>query len=421
MNAQELKLRDEMARVATQMRGIVDKAEAENRGLSGDEETTWRNLVEAHEGLEARLERVRSVANLPTDDDPAESRGINPGNTTTAAASADDSAKAYRAAFDEWARFGSEGMSPEQRAILRNGMMAGDDLKELRAQGIATGGAGGYTVPQDFAGFVTEARRAFGGLRAAAGQAGGPTLIQTERGNALPFPTLDETSVTGALLGENVQASVSDMTFGQVQLDAYKYTSGIVLVPIELMQDEAVGLEALIGRALGVRLGRITATHYATGTGTAQPHGIATAASTTAAAGAAAITWDDLVTLKHAVDPAYRPAARFVFNDATFRALKLLKDADSRPIWQPQVASEVPATIDGDQYIIEQGLANIGTGNRSVVYGDLSGFYIREVMGYSMLRLVERYADFGQVGFIGFMRADSGLVATSSVRALAHP
>jgi HK97 family phage major capsid protein len=53
----------------------------------------------------------------------------------------------------------------------------------------------------------------------------------------------------------------------------------------------------------------------------------------------------------------------------------------------------------------------------TVVFGDLKKFTVRKVLDMSMIRLVELYANAGQVGFQGFERIDSNLTVASST----HP
>jgi HK97 family phage major capsid protein len=55
-------------------------------------------------------------------------------------------------------------------------------------------------------------------------------------------------------------------------------------------------------------------------------------------------------------------------------------------------------------------MANIATGNKTISFGQHKKYYIRDVQGIFVLRLTERYADYGQVGFIAFMRQDSELL-----------
>ena len=199
--------------------------------------------------------------------------------------------------------------------------------------------------------------------------------------------------------------------FGELVLGAYKYTSKIIRVSVELLQDSAFNMEQYIGGKFGERLGRATAAHYATGTGTGQPNGLMTAATAgVTAASATAITYLEMLDLKHSVDPAYRVSPMWLFNDSTLKALKQLVDLDGRPLWSPAIAADAPATFDGDPYQIDQGIDSIATGNRTVAYGDMSKYLIRDVLGMQMVTLRERYADFHQAGFIAFMRTDADLL-----------
>ena len=178
-----------------------------------------------------------------------------------------------------------------------------------------------------------------------------------------------------------------------------------------------------MGGLLGKRLGRIQATHFATGTGTSQPAGILGAAGSTEGAEAvatAAITFKDLNALIHSIDPAYRlnGMGAFVFNDSTLAALEDLDDADGRPIWRPSLAEGAPATIAGYRYVIDQGYGSIATGVKVATFGDHSAYMIRRVNGVTMMRLAERYAEFMQVALLGFNRADGALLDTSAVKHL---
>ena len=391
-------LRAKPNEIASKMRALVKKAEDEDRGFTAEEQAEWRNMNDEFEALEARVQAADRLAKLELPGNDPEPRGGDlPGRGDTdpgaagAAGDGDDAAEEYRNAFMSWVRYGRNQLTPSEREALFEQRMSNEEIKELRQQGVGTDAAGGFLVPEGFAGFITERRLAFGALRAAAGSVGGPTLIETGTGNDLPFPDNDDTGNAGAIIAESVADTDQDMVFGEVRLGAFTYTSRIVRVSVELMQDEEVQLEPFIGRKLGERLGRATAPHYANGTGAAQPQGLVSGVATVAAAAAGAIAYADLINLKHGVDPAYRVGApRFVFNDTTFRDIKLLLDGNGRPLWQPAVGSEVPGTMDGDSYIIEQGVPNVGTGLRSAVYGDLSGFVIREVLGVTLMRLAER-------------------------------
>ena len=213
----------------------------------------------------------------------------------------------------------------------------------------------------------------------------------------------------------------TELEFGQKQLGAYKYSSKVVRVSIELLQDSAFALDGFITRKFGQRLGRITARHYATGTGTDQPQGLMGAAGVGhATTSETDIGYTDLLRLKHSVDPAYRNMddCRWVFNDSVLLKFKEMMDADGRPLWKPSIADGTPALIDGSPYIIDQGCPNAEAGQVPMAFGSLSEFVIRDVLGFTMHRLTEKYIDYGQIGFLAFMRTDSDLMDTAAVKTL---
>src|SRR5664280_1390339 len=85
---------------------------------------------------------------------------------------------------------------------------------------------------------------------------------------------MDDTANVGAILAENTQETQLDLTVGQTQLGAYMYTSKIVLVSLQLLQDAIIDVNELVPRKLGERLGRIQNQHFTTGTGSSEPLGI---------------------------------------------------------------------------------------------------------------------------------------------------
>lgn len=275
----------------------------------------------------------------------------------------------------------------------------------VAAQSVGTTTAGGHTTFPGFVQNLEQAMLQFGGMRQVS------TILRTATGSALDWPTVNDTSNTGALLSENVQDSEQDVTFGNLTIDAYKYTSKIVRVSVELMQDSAFNMGGTLGSLLGERLGRIQNTHATTGTGSSQPNGIVTAATLgKTAASASALTMDELLDLQASVDPAYRSNASWMFNDATRNAIRKLKSTDSVYHWQPGAVSGDPDRLFNDPITINQDMASITNSAKTVLYGALSKYLMREVLGVTLVRMNERYADYHQVGFVAIMRFDGDLL-----------
>lgn len=278
---------------------------------------------------------------------------------------------------------------------------------EQRTLSAFTGTAGGYTVPTGFMNNFETALLAYANVREVA------DVIRTDAGNDMPWPTSDDTSNKGARIAENTAPSTSvDPTFGSMVLRAHKYTSKIVLVPYELLNDSAFQLATWLGDLLGTRIGRIQADEFTTGTGNSMPKGIVTASTLgVTAASATAITWDEIYGLKHSVNPAYRMGAGWMLHDGVLLYVKKLKDGNGRYLWQSGTADGAPDTIDGDPIVINQSMdSTVASANKTLLYGQLSKYKIRDAGEIRMRRLVERYADSDQEGFVCFMRSDGNLL-----------
>ena len=63
--------------------------------------------------------------------------------------------------------------------------------------------------------------------------------------------------------------------------------------------------------------------------------------------------------------------------------------------------------------VINQAMAVPAASAKPVLFGDFSRYKVRRVKGVRLLRLVERYADSLQVGFIAFQRLDGRSVDAS--------
>lgn len=277
---------------------------------------------------------------------------------------------------------------------------------ELRQQSTVLDGTGGELVPDEMMRALDIALLTFGGARQAS------SVVQTATGADMPFPTVNDTAVKGEIIDENAAANQGDVTFGQIVLGSFKYSSKIVLVSIELMQDSATNIPQLLGRLLGERIGRIQNDHFTVGAGTTLPFGMVTAAADSAvvAAGAAALTYDEIVDLYHSVDPAYRGAgAGFMMNDTTLSLVKKVVDGNGRLLWQGGLVPGQPNTILGSSYVINQSMAS-GADAKAMLYGQLNKYLIRDVLGFTLIRLDERYAEYGQIGFLAWARSDGNLI-----------
>lgn len=394
-----------------------DKAqEFQNRSaaeadMSAEDRSAWDAALADVERLSADIEREERHQRLA---------GVDYSQVVQATKEEDDErhggpdqAAAYADAWRTWMR-DPDSLSGEERSALTTGWVNG---KELRAQGVATGAAGGYLVPPAFRAQMTEAQKFFSSMRDVA------EVITTETGANLPWPTNDDTANVGAILAENSQVTEQDVTLGQADIGAYTYTSKLVRVSLQLLNDNAFNMESWLARKLGERIGRAQNAHFTTGTGTNQPEGVQTNAligKTGATGQTTSVTYDDLIDLIHSVDPAYRLGGRagWMFHDTTLATARKLKDGQGRPLWEPSVQAGVPDALLGYQYTVNQDMPVMAANARSILFGDLyAGYLIRDVQDVQLLRLAERYADYLQVGFLAFARTDGTPQDTAAYKA----
>lgn len=304
-------------------------------------------------------------------------------------------------------RNGQQNLSPEQAAQIRNAMST------------TTPAEGGYTVPSEVAKMVIDQLKAYGGMREVA------EILTTDTGAGLNFPTSDGTSEEGEIVGENAAATAGDITFNTVALNPFKYSSKKIALPVELVQDSGIDIVGLVIARLSTRLGRITNKHFTIGTGSGQPNGIMTASTigvTGTTGNTTAVTYDALIDLQHSVNRAYRRNGRFMMADATVGAIRKMKDGQNRPIFVPGyevgVPGGVPDTLLGAPLIVNDDVAVMAANARSIAFGDLSKYIIRDVRGSMSIRRFDdsAFALNGQVGFCGWMRTGGNLTDTAAVR-----
>lgn len=271
------------------------------------------------------------------------------------------------------------------------------------------GTAGGYTYGETFIGQLEVAMLAYGGMFQVA------DVIRTATGERMRWPTANDTSNTGRQLGENgAVTSTANPTFGQVFWDSYKFTSDAVLVPYELIRDNAVNLASVLSTMLGERLGRIQNTKYTTGTGAGTPKGIVTASTLgVTAASATAIAFDELIDLEHSVDPSRRdmPGVGYMIHDSILLALRKLKNGTGDYLWNRGANGGAPDTLNNRPYTVNQDMASsIAASAKTVLFGQLNAYKIRQVAAIRMYRLTERYRDNDQDAFLAFIEGDGNLL-----------
>lgn len=393
-----LELRERRQRLWDEMKEILDAGERNNRDLTGEENESYEKREVELEDLTREIQNREKAEQLETRlAQPQAEPNVNGQRRV------EPQLASYELAFKAYLRGGRAALDATQMRVLQKGYVTPEPDGEARALS-TTGTAGGYTIPAGFQRDLVKTMKAYGAVMRSA------RVISTDSGSSLPYPAVNDTGNVGAILAENTQISEQDVAFTQKTLGAFMYTSKLVRVSFQLMQDSAFDIEAELRELLGERLGRILNTHFTVGVGTTEPQGLVTGGTSgVTAASATAIAPDEIISLAHSVDPAYRTSgrARFMMSDAVIAMVRKLKATTNEYLWQPSMQAGVPDTLFGYPVEINQDMPAATTGLKPVAFGDFfAGYIIREVRGIQVVRLDERYADYLQVGFFGFARYD---------------
>ena len=420
--------REKSLKALKDARCIIEKAETEKRDVTPDEDKQFTAYMEDHnksvKEIQKRSELEAAEKEIAKNQEEARAKP-NPEDEEKQGKKEKLSEETRASALKGWfsvplAMRGDVKITDEMRDAAKqcgfnlNQREIGFDLrgnyrqiqKEFRAaQTTATGSSGGFLIPEGFVSTLERALLEFGGARQVA------EIMRTATGNDLPWPTSDDTSNKGEIIGENATQNEQAIAFAQVIFKAYKYSSKMVKIPFELLQDSAIDLASLVGNILGERIGRIQNDHFTTGTGAGQPKGIVTASTLgVTAASATAVKGDELIDLIHSVDSAYRIGAGFMMHDNLFLHLAKLKDGQGQYLLQGLTDSAV-MRIRGFPITINQSMqSSVATATKTILFGQLSKYKIRDAGEVRLIRLDERYAELDQVAFVAFMRSDGNLL-----------
>ena len=403
-------LRETMANIATEARSKLSEVTDDTpEERAAEIEREFDAMMVSADKLQERIEREERAEALMAKLQQPDTSKIPAAEARTAPAFDNGLVMDYRTAFAEMISAGGDAyVDAEVRNVL----------KEYRVQVGGTNASGGFTVPVTLANFIVESMKAHGPMYSSELF----SVINDTTGNTFNIPTNDDTTKTAEAHTEGTQPTDDggkDAVFGQKSLGAFAFNTEWVRWSAELNTDSVLNMESFLGRLLGQRMARIANSKLTTGSGSSDVEGIVTnSAVGKTAASATAINADEIIDLVHSVDPAYRVGnAAFMMNDSTLAAIRKLKDGDGNYLWQMgNYQAGVPQNLLGYNVVINQDMDSIATAKKTVLFGDMSQYYVRKVGQPAIYVARERFApDFGILGYIRF---DGVLADTAAIKHL---
>ncbi len=389
-----LELRQKRGEVWNKAKAFLDERKNENGLLSAEDTAAYERMEQEVVDLGAAIEReeraatldreMASAVNAPLTSRPEKTMAEKPGTSSTA----------YNDAF--WKH-----MRNRSSYEVRNALQVGEDSE------------GGFTVPDEFEHTLVQGLEEENILRKHC------HIIRTSSGDR-KIPIVASKGAANWVEEESAIPE-SDDAFGQITIGAHKVAS-MIRISEELLNDSAFDLAAYISHEFSRRVGVAEEAAFIGGDGLHKPTGMlhdtlgAELGVTTA--GAAAITADELIDLVYSLKEGYRRRAVFLMNDATVKAIRKLKDSNGQYLWTPGLLAGQPDTLLNQKVLTSSHMPLPAAGNKAILYGDLSNYWIADREGRSFQRLNELFAVNGQIGYRITQRVDGRLVLAESMKVL---
>lgn len=381
----------ERGQIVDQMKILTDKVEGESRDFNSDEQTQYDAMFSDQSSLKVRADRMHKESEILSE------INANVGTRTKPVTEADQgagfAAKSYSNAFDTYTRVGQSSLSHDV----------------LNALQVGTNSEGGFVVPTEFETMLTEYLQDINEIRSLV------NVISTASDRNIP---VESTLGVATWTAEEAAYTESDAAFGQVVLSSHKLGT-IIKVSEELLADSFFDMPSYLAGNFAKRFGIAEEAAFVAGDNSGKPNGIVQGSGLgVTAAGADAITSDELIDLYHSVPRQYRGNGTWLMADATVKLIRKLKDGDSQYMWQPGLQAGQPDRILGQRLVTSVAVPAATSGLKSIVFGDMSGYTVADRQGTVVQRLNELYAAAGQVGFRAYRRMDGETVDATGIKHL---
>ena len=366
-------------------REIVDRAIAEKRALTAEDNEAIARADADYEAKNAMLEELRKI----------EAREVE---VRAAVADAPE------------ARAVAVAPSSEEESIRA---LARGEIRSYEVRDVVKTSTGA-PVPTSFYAQIMELARFTGPMLDSS------YILTTAGGENLQIPRVNTYSV-GSVTAEAAGFAESDPAFQSfLTLGAFK-ESTFFQVSTEMLEDTGVDLLGFIAQNVGQAIGYAVNAHLTTGTGTVQPTGIVTSAGSGVTSGTTAtFTYDNVIDLVYSTDAAVRrmPGFGIMGSTSAVARLRKLQDGSGAYVWQPSLQLGEPDRVLGYRVWENPHMDALASAKTVLIAGDLKSYIVRQVGGIRLDRSDEDAFGNGLVTFRATWRGDGGLPQASHVKYL---
>lgn len=388
MRAQINELRQERAGIWEQAKALNEKALAEKRDFTAEEQASYDKMMADMDSKMKQVDRLEAA--LKTDEEMKASNGSQfrqPPATGAAGKANPRASDEYRANFERFLVNGASSLSSD---VVR--AMAADPDAE-----------GGFLVtPEQFA---TELLKEVDNMVFIRQFATPNPLTQAK---SLGVVTLDTDVDDADWTTELRTGNETDLTLGKRELRPHPLAKR-TKVSNTLLRLTAGGAESLVRSRLAYKLGITQEKAYMYGNGNQKPLGIFVASDdgipasrdVVGANTQTAIKADTLIDALYSLKGPYQANARWGFHRDVVKEIRKLKNGDGVYLWAPGIAGGQPDTILAKPFFQSEYAPNTLTAGQYVgIIGDFRYYWYVDALNMAIQRLVELYAETNQTGFI---------------------
>lgn len=360
------KLLERRAELKKQMDELVSKADGEERAMSEEETAAFDAAETEIRSIDATLEREERARGITAAQQPA----------------------------------GHHEMTVEERAAAEeqafSDFIMGRVTAENRAGEIQlTQGNNGSIVPTTIANRIIKAVRDMVPFLSLA------DVVYTNGKLSVPVYGEDTTNYIKAdYVDEGTELTDNIGKFTTVDLTGF-VLGALALVSNKLKDNTDLNVVDFVVNQVAGAIAEKLEKEFVIGT-TGKITGITSATNGVTAASATAITYDELVSLKHSLKQRFRANARWIMNPATYTALCKLKDNNGQPYFE-----EDEYKILGLPVIESDSMPAIAASAKAIVFADLSGYTIKATKSVEIQVLREKFSTKNMLGVLAFGEYDA--------------
>ena len=419
---------DEVNSIASQLTERVDLADQEQKKRG--EELTSKTAAMAAEykaGIDKANDRINELIDLVEKaQQEARIAALRPSVEGGKKGERSDHHKAFMKCIREHGRI--ERLTLEERShIIYNEMP--QERKALYAGDATTGG---FFASTDFINELVEYRLLISPVRSVA-------RVQTTSGEKVQMPALANDATAYWAAEQASFSDSSDPTVAMINIPVHEIR-GLLKVSQQNLEDSMFNLEDLIKERLMLKFAQTEGTAFISGSGNGKPRGILSYPSKASSgytggsagknnvtdavpyvlSGAASgkINADDVLNVKMDLKAVYDAVATYAFTRGTLNTIRLFKDSQNRPLWQPFAGPALPSMIYDAPYIEMPDMPEIASGKQPILVGDWKQYMIVDRITLNIQQLNELYIASGLIGFIARMRTGADLLLPESFRTL---